>query len=311
MAYRLHDGESIEAAFRRIAREQIGRAGEELARADEDPHEAVHAFRKRCKKMRGLIRLVRPGFPAYAEENAWFRERAAELSGIRDATSMQECLAALQRRYADDLAEDAFADVANWLAERRAAVHDEERIRETLARMRSELPAAADRIDAWTLEMPGAEAVQKGLQKTYKRARRSMRAALEDPCPETFHAWRKRVKYHRYQTRLLCTAWPGVLKAVHRQARLLSDVLGDDHDLAVLGQTLAEEAPQPLRHAALFALLARRSEELRAWSLALGDRLYVESARAYAARQRAYVDAWQHEQDNAPLLAPGARRLYS
>jgi CHAD domain-containing protein len=310
MAYRLQPGESVEEGMRRIAREQIAMAEQELGQADEDLHGVVHAFRKRCKKMRGLIRLVRPEFPGYAEENAWFRDRAAELSDIRDATSMQECLAALIRRYGDDLADEAFADVREWLADRGAALDDAD-VRQTLERVRSELPEAAARIDSWGLEAPGAAAIEAGLRKTYKRARKSMHTAMEEPGAETFHTWRKRVKYHRYHTRLVSAAWPRVLKAVHREARRLSDVLGDDHDLAVLGAALRQEAPEELRHAALFALLDRRSAELRAWSLALGNRLYVEDAASYAARLRAYLETWQREEEEGALLVPQALRLYS
>jgi hypothetical protein len=60
MGYRFrHDDESVEAGLRRIAAEQLTKA---LASLDADAlHEGVHDARKRVKKLRGLLRLVRPG----------------------------------------------------------------------------------------------------------------------------------------------------------------------------------------------------------------------------------------------------------
>ena len=46
----------------------------------------VHDVRKRCKKVRGLLRLVRPGLgPDYRRANADVRDAARELSSLRDA----------------------------------------------------------------------------------------------------------------------------------------------------------------------------------------------------------------------------------
>ena len=49
----------------------------------------VHDVRKRCKKVRGLIRLVRPGLGTeYSRANAEVRDAARELSPLRDAHAM-------------------------------------------------------------------------------------------------------------------------------------------------------------------------------------------------------------------------------
>src|SRR6056297_686685 len=146
VAYRLREDESIEEFLKRVASEQVAKAIEDLEGADEELHEAVHEFRKRGKKIRGLIRLVRPGFTEYAGENAWFRDLAGELSAIRDATSMQESLAALRERYADDLDDDAFAAVHAWLGERRESLTEERDAREKIDVIRAELPEALTRI---------------------------------------------------------------------------------------------------------------------------------------------------------------------
>ncbi|WP_153558836.1 CHAD domain-containing protein [Roseimaritima sediminicola] len=83
MSYQIKREESLEQAVRRIACEQIDKAVAEL----DDPRlsrpQAVHQLRKRCKKLRGLLRLVRPAMEkTYAKENACFRDTALTV-GLR------------------------------------------------------------------------------------------------------------------------------------------------------------------------------------------------------------------------------------
>lgn len=55
MAYRLKRKEPLLEGIRRIAHEQIGVMVGELVETP-DLHEAVHLFRKRCKRMRAMLR---------------------------------------------------------------------------------------------------------------------------------------------------------------------------------------------------------------------------------------------------------------
>ncbi len=296
MAYRLLGNETTGEFLKRVASEQVAKAIEDLEGADDDLHEAVHEFRKRCKKIRGLIRLVRPDFPDYAAENAWFRDLAGELSALRDATSMQESVAALMEHYADDLDEDAYAGIDAWLGKRRETMTEERDAREKIDLIRAELPEALARIEGWRLDSGGADALEAGLAKTYKRARRAMASAADDGTSRDFHEWRKRVKYHRYHLRLLTPIWPKVTKARYKETKRLSDLLGDDHDLAVLRATLEEEAGGAAdERAALIALSRRRSAELRAQAWSLGRRLFVEEQERYAARMRALIEIRNEE----------------
>ncbi len=80
MAYRFEQGAgSVEANLRKIAASQINRAIAEIDDPDLEPHKTVHQVRKRCKKLRGLVRLVRDAFDAYKVENVSFRDAAAQL----------------------------------------------------------------------------------------------------------------------------------------------------------------------------------------------------------------------------------------
>lgn len=313
MTYRITAGETVEEAFRRIACEQIDRAAADIDDDGMGLHETVHEVRKRCKKIRGLLRLVRPGFEGYSDENRWFRNRARDVSDVRDATSLLECLDALVERYGDELGQRPFAEVRSWLEHRRDEVTAHTDAAARLQEIRDQLPAARQRASGWQLSKPGIEAVRAGLEKTYRRARKGMHRAVEEPTAENFHEWRKRTKYYRYHTRLVSPAWPGVMRALNDEAHRLSDLLGDDHDLAVLRETLvgSDGVSQPLEQSALLALLDRRSTELRAWSLTLGRRLFRLAPKRQGQWIAGMLAAWESDQRQGPPLGEASARVYS
>jgi CHAD domain-containing protein len=298
MAYRLRRRKSVQKSVRKTAREQIDRAIAEIQDEELDRHETVHQVRKRCKKIRGLIRLVRPVFDDYAEENAFFRDAARELSYVRDAQSMLECFDDLVEHFQDQIDESTFAGIRQELLDRRQTVADdreglERKLNEFLTRMY----AARERVGDWEIDEEGFEAVDAGLKKTYRRARKAMQAAYKNPSGESFHEWRKRVKYHWYHSRLLRKIWKPVMKAHRKQAHLLSDYLGDEHDLAVFRQTIVDDPDRfgsEETRQALIGLIDRRCRELQEQAKPLGEKLLAERPKRLAARFETYWNTWRN-----------------
>ena len=300
MAYRLVEGESVRDGVARIAREQIDKAIAEIEDSDLSQHEAVHQVRKRCKKIRGLIRLVRPALgKAYDEENAWYRDAAADLSGARDAQSVIAAYDQLVSHFGDQIDKEAFVPIRAELVRRRERItEDGTALKEKIDAFGERMREGRRRSDSWKLGETGFEAVAGGLLKTYDRARRALPEAYDCGTAESFHEWRKRVKYHWYHTRLLRSLWSPVLKGRRSESKRLADLLGNDHDLTVLHQTLIDQAADfGDEHTldAVVVLIARRQAELRADAEPVGRRLFAENAKRFGKRFEEYWDAWQSE----------------
>jgi CHAD domain-containing protein len=290
--YRWHPGSAAQDELRRIGRVQVDRALDELDEGDR--HHAVHAVRKRGKKVRALLRLVRPAAPElYQRENAAFRDMMRRVSADRDAGVAVETYDDLLARFSEDGVADELAPVRAALAQRRTEVLGEQ-LDTHLDAIRMDLLAARDRVDDWELAGDGFEVFEGGLVKTYGRARARMGDAYDDATSAAFHEWRKRAKYHRYHLRLLQDAWKPVVKAQRGQVHELTDLLGEDHDLAVLRQDLVAE---PERFggdrlvAALCGLLDRRRAELQSAALGIGRRCFAEDPEHLVARLRTYWDS--------------------
>ena len=295
MAYRFKRNDaSVESAVRRIAGEQIEGA---IASIDAGDTAAVHDVRKCCKKLRGLLRLIRPAFPDYAEENAAFRATAAMISHARDAKVMEDTFDALVERYADRIDAPALASLRERFARDRV-IADDNGLAEALGGAREQLVAARERADRWALSEAGWKALRGGLEKTYARARKDAREARANPGGETLHELRKRIKYHWYQSRLLENLWPEMMAARRDLARDLSEMLGDHHDLTVFEERLSADPeafgdPRTVEVVIGLAHARRAALEEEAWPMV--DRLLAQSPGALVEQLAVLWRVWRAE----------------
>lgn len=278
MAFQFKPSEKVRAGLRRIATERIDAAmavvevarGTDASREDVDL--AVHDARRRCKELRALVRIVRPCFGSYERENAAFRTAARLLADLRDATTTLDAFDAL----VGESEADVFAAVRRVFATDRSDLASDagERLRAFVERMAE----ARKRARTWTLDARGFNAIGPGLEKTYARCQSAMHEAHAKPTTERLHEWRKCVKYNRYHLRLLRGLFRPVIDPIREQAKRLSDLLGEHHDLAVLAEAIDAAGPaiEAAQRAELHERIALRRRTLEAEAFALGRRLYAQ-----------------------------------
>lgn len=306
MSYSLVVQETIGENIRRIATEQIDQAIAELQDPRMDLADKVHEVRKRCKKLRGLVRLVRPHMKqSFALENAWYRDAARELSYARDTQVLVETHDKLVSRFRED--GGGFAEIrSRLLNQRNRVVEGPRRMDRCLQSVVQRMKSGRGRVSRWDIGDDSYAAVSGGLRKTYKRTRKSMEHALGAPADENFHDWRKQVKYHWYHVRVLRPLSEDELGGRTRQLKRLSDLLGDEHDLCVLGQRFSElcgGAPGSAVGEAYRRLIDRRKQELRTEAGALGRRLFEETGKAFTHRIGEFWTLWESRKHEASSQA--------
>lgn len=294
--YRLKRGEPVAAGVRRIALGRIDDALDHL-RGDGDPAEAVHESRKDMKKLRSLLRMVRPalGDEVYRRENERYRDAARLLSDVRDALVRLETLNGLTERFADELPHGSFAGFRETL-EAEEGDRDAADPRPAMGAAVEAIELGRERVAEWPLNDGDWATLGGGLRRQYARGRTAFEAASDDPGTDALHEWRKRVKDHWYHQRLLRNSWREVLGPSADAVHELSDRLGDDHDLALLREHAAElpgsfaDADEQL---ALLESIDRRREELQEEAFELGARVYAEKPKALARRFEELFTAWR------------------
>jgi CHAD domain-containing protein len=316
MAYRLEIDEGIAEGLRRSGAEQLDHAVSALAEGVEsDPVEAVHDARKAVKKQRAVLRLGRPAIPGSERKrhNETLRKAARKLSAVRDADVVIETLDELSERFAGQLPEATFVTIRHELVELGAAAREALASSPARAEALDALRVARDRIGDLELRQDGWDAIDDGLARTYKRGRAAWRRARAQPSDRHLHDWRKRAKDLWYHLRLLAPVTGQTVRGQAKEAHELSDVLGDDHDLAVLRRTLElAGADPPVELEAVLHLIDHRRGQLQTQAMAVGERLYGERPTAFRRRLRDYWKASRSEaraeREHAPAELARATR---
>jgi CHAD domain-containing protein len=288
---------SVPSAVRRIAAGELESALAALARPDAGDARAVHGLRKRIKKLRGLLRLVQPRFDGFATENAALRDAGRLISALRDA----EVRVATFARLAPAVEPRARAAMVEALAAARAEAAAADGAA-ALAALREALAGVRARVPDWDFEGRGFAVLAPGLERTWKRAQHAMAAAAAERAgdfrAEPFHDWRKRVKAHWYQARLLAPIWPEMMAPHIRAVDDLGEALGKHNDIAVLVDWLAAH-PVARAHPGGMAALASAARDVRAGiadaCLIEGRRFLAGSARALSRRWGVWWEVWRDQ----------------
>ena len=324
-------GEPPAAGLRRVVLGQLDLAIELLeGPLREGGAQTVHETRKSIKRLRALMRLLRPalGSKRFTRENSALRECGRRLSGARDAEVMVATLDAILERH-PGLTRSAGASASvsslrgELLAEREwgpggppAGARTQA---EQLRAVAGELRAIRARVLEWELpERPADPAALStpGLERIYRTGRRRRRRALWRRDLASMHEWRKSAKDLRYAAEALDRRLPAEkpdgktgksksaqrlrtgkkgksarrLRRVARRAERLGELLGEEHDLALLARLIRRRRKhfegQKRTRKRLLKRIARRRRDLRRRALREGKRLYRRKPSAFVRRLR-------------------------
>ena len=257
--------------------------------SEADLDEVVHDVRKRCKRVRALLRLVRDklGEDVYHRENRVLRDAARVLSPVRDAAVLIQSHDEMVHAGAVPM-----TDFRMELSQRHRDLRHKLLRGDSLPELRESIAAVLARIETWPMTTLEWDSVRPGVKRVYRRGRKAMAAAYRERSTERFHQWRKRTTYLRHQLRFLEELWPEVIRGTAKGAHVLTDVLGDAHDLAVLGRAVDAANVGRGRDAdSLSAFITAHRQRLRVRAEPLGLRLYAETPSRFTDRLGRYWEA--------------------
>lgn len=283
--------DALTPEIRRLATERIDHA---LGALDGYPArpEALHDARKDIKKLRALLRLVRPTFAGYKAENAALRDAGRAVSALRDDTAMLECLSRLEKRYGGGLNPDGLALLHEGFEARRDAAATTDAGTQAVDTLRSALADLRARVKHWQVVGNGFDALALGFRRTLAEARDAGRSSAGKGDAAAFHDWRKHMKYHWYHAALLKRVKPMKMSARIALTGDLGELLGDHHDIAALRSRLVDNPPRPAPISAMLATIdavaAAEMAAIETRALALAPRLFRTSPKAQTKTIRAW-----------------------
>lgn len=299
MALRFKRKELLQQGFRRILK-RLSTQVEEHLTSPTDRDEHIHQARVALKRLRALIRLVRAGLPnaLFGEANFFYRDLGRQLSEARDAMVMLLTwneLAALLKPIDPDLVQCVHEGLLKDSGAAAAAPDGHESANDTswqaVARWQETLSGA------FAAKGAGWGILQKGLKRTYRQGQEAMRQAQEKQDEAFYHEWRKRVKDRTYQIEYLAAIWEPIMTTLEQELKRLADLLGKEHDWAMLKDKLTALSKSEPRVAAalpkLKALIEQQQEALRSEAHDLGSCLYADQPGPTIKRMHRYWQAWR------------------
>jgi CHAD domain-containing protein len=291
MSYRLDPAKPVSEALRSVALAELELAHGSLA-TPPDRHAGVHSARKCFKRLRSLLLLARPGMPepVFSHLTSRVARIGKGLAAARDAQALLGAVDTLESTTEPGLGEGPIQSLRGWLQKRRHAA--DQNLEQTTAgeatRLLLELKPAFAGLAVYPDDF---SPLAKGLERCYRATRQHFKGAFKSDDAVELHEWRKGVQHHWRQMQLLTPCWPSELSARADAARALSQVLGEDHDIAnlmLLVSTPTMTFGSPEETSGFLKRCRKRHKALRKQAKVKGNRLFVEKASPFAARIHAY-----------------------
>jgi CHAD domain-containing protein len=228
--------------------------------------------------------------PVFTNLSARVARVGKGLAAARDSQALLDAIDKLEQNTEPGLGEGPMQSVRSWLHKRRQAA--EQNLEQTTAseamRLLLELRPGFAGLAVYPDDFTP---LAKGLERCYRETRKHFKAVFNSDDAEEMHEWRKGVQHHWRQMQLLTPCWPSELSARAEAARSLSQLLGEDHDIAMLMHLV--ETPtmtfgSPEDTAAFMKRCRRRHKALRKEANVKGKRLFVEKPGPFADRIHAY-----------------------
>lgn len=308
MGYVFERQESIATNVNRILAELVNAAIDALENPGESREETVHGVRKRIKKVRALLRLIRRELDedVFRRANSQFRSIGQQLSHIRDATVMMHTIEKLQQTHSAALSPNVFVGLKKALAQKQELVShtffDEENTIKEVADALRQAPQSvlglSEKHDSFSVLAPNLKGI-------YRRGRKALKLATQEPSSHNLHELRKEVKTIWYHTLLLKPIWPGLFGAYGQEFGRLGELLGDDHDFGVLAEEIESDLLTMRNRKSketVLQLLHDQRTALQEQLFPLANRLFAEKSGDFVDRYRRYWKLWRAEVNHAEFV---------
>jgi CHAD domain-containing protein len=254
VATRFEGDRPLKRSVRKSAQRLIDDCLERLSvTAPSQRDEAIHDARKSLKKLRSLLRLIKPVIAKsdYKLENRRFRDAGLPLTRARDLKILIESFDSVVKECftGGDLPE-VLQEVRRSVSEQLFQEHERLDCDHELETISSRLMEARDDVRQWSHVPDRWRTLSRGLKATYRRALEAQDEVEKYQTAETFHEWRKQVRYLRYQLDLVQFLAADRLKALAGDFDRINKRLGSARDLTLLEKVLAD-SPAILADSAL------------------------------------------------------------
>lgn len=186
----------------------------------------IHNIRKSFKKIRAILKLIKYDLKdkrTYVTQNNYYKYAGKRFSGSRDNFVLKKTFNKIAEKYGiEDKIESSSLKELNT---------DEDN--DKFSVLKRELQLKREHLGIYKLKKK-KRPLRAGLKKIYKKLIKNRKKAYLSYKDSDFHEWRKAIKNYMYQVELFKNALPKKLNKKTKRLKKLADLLGLDHDIAIL-----------------------------------------------------------------------------
>jgi len=226
----LNPNESIDHAIKRISK-QIAQNCQTINQNKEDLRgEDIHQVRLCLKRMRSLLRLIKPEYSKlYAIQNKKIKMASSFLAPYRDHSIIRETL----KNYLNTISDqNIHFEIKKLLEKLNLPFYTDIKIMWAIAYANYQIEQTAQSITNFTFKQTGFDLIQTSLFDSYKKTYSLFNSVKQNH--EIFHEWRKNIKYFTYHIELIVPLNPSKLYPLYSKLKKTGSCLGESHDLFIV-----------------------------------------------------------------------------
>jgi len=269
----------------------------ELKERELDDNIIVHNLRKRVKNLRALLRLIRKelGEDAFKKNNFMLRDLNRRSAALRNVFALITITGSMQQQNTNGDLIEPYNLLLSRLTNDFETIKSKTELSSLFNNYQDTLEKYNLRIIHMDFDKQSFRNIKAGLQIIYYGCVNSLQNSLGTKDENLLHEWRKNVKDLYYCCLSLTPLWKPVISVYTKELKVLSDLLGDLHDLFELQIYIQSLTDNPFDFTGIFQIIEQMQDNIISNSVPLGKRLFAEDEEQFAQRIKSYYAAYRKE----------------
>lgn len=257
----------------------------------------VFNLRKRVKNLRTFLKLLRKDFGEefVKKNNFTLRDLNRRSTAIRNFSALIKACEILKSEHIDSECSEALDLLQNRIQSDFDEIKKNTDYSALFNNYQLQLEKYKDRLARNEINSNRFSKIKYGLNKIYSEGHNNLSLSISNPDTEILHDFRKSTKDLFYALRSLTPLWEPVLSGYTKEIKLLSDILGELHDLFELKLYIQSLIDNPFNFTSVILFIESQSEALLNQCIALGKKIYAESDNQFIERIKKYYTGYRRD----------------
>ncbi|MFZ1518312.1 MAG: CHAD domain-containing protein [Ignavibacteriaceae bacterium] len=257
----------------------------------------VFNLRKRVKNLRALLKLLRKEFGEefYKKNNFSLRDVNRRSTAIRNFSALIKVCEILKSASSDPICNEALNLLQSRIESDFEDVKRKTDYDALLNFYKNQLGKYKTRLLHNEIDSNRFSNIKYGLYKIYSDGKKNFAMVINNPESEVLHDWRKNAKDLYYSLLSLTPLWKPVILGYTKEIKLLSDMLGELHDLYEFKLYIQSLIDNPFDFTSVIYFIESQNSSLLEESGSLGKKIYAEDEEQFSERIKKYYTGYKRE----------------